>query len=62
MTAEDLDEIIALLDKSVALLNDAMTSSPKRQVEIRMESMASFARSTRSGFVTKTKRTGQHSP
>jgi hypothetical protein len=37
VTAEDVEEVIALLDKSVALLNEAMTSSTERQVEIRME-------------------------
>jgi hypothetical protein len=37
VTAEEVEEIIALLDKSVALLNEAMTASPERQVEIRMK-------------------------
>jgi hypothetical protein len=32
---EEIEEIIALLDKSVALLNEAMTASPERQVETR---------------------------
>jgi hypothetical protein len=34
---EEIEEIIALLDKSVALLNEAMTASPERQVEIRIK-------------------------
>jgi hypothetical protein len=37
VTGEEIEEIIALLDKSVALLNEAMTASPERQVEIRMK-------------------------
>ena len=32
-----MKEVIALLDKAVAFLNEAMTASPERQVEIRME-------------------------
>jgi hypothetical protein len=37
VTAEELKEVIALLDRGAALLNDAMTSSLERQVEIRTE-------------------------
>jgi hypothetical protein len=36
-TVEEVEEVIALLGKSVALLNEAVTASPERQVEIRME-------------------------
>jgi hypothetical protein len=35
--AEQIEEVIALLDKAVALVNEAMTASPERQVEIRMK-------------------------
>jgi hypothetical protein len=37
VTGEEIEEIIALLDKSVALLNEAVTASPERQIEIRMK-------------------------
>jgi hypothetical protein len=35
--AEQVEEVIALLNKAVALLSEAMTASPERQVEIRIE-------------------------
>jgi hypothetical protein len=35
--AEQTREVIALLDKAVALLNETMTASPERQVGVRME-------------------------
>jgi hypothetical protein len=37
VTPEELKEVIALLDNAVALLNEAMTASRKRQDEIRTE-------------------------
>lgn len=37
MTAEEAKEVTALLGKCVALLNETMTASPERQVEIRGE-------------------------
>jgi hypothetical protein len=35
--AEQRQEVMALLNKAVALLNEALTSSPEQQVEIRAE-------------------------
>ena len=37
MIAENIEEVIALLNKAVALLNEAATASPERQVEIRIK-------------------------
>jgi hypothetical protein len=37
VTAEEMEEVIALLNKGVALLNEAMAASRVRQVEIRTE-------------------------
>ena len=37
VTAEERKKATALLVKCVALLNETMTASPERQVEIRME-------------------------
>jgi hypothetical protein len=35
--AQQMEEVIALLNKAVVLLNEAMTASSERQVEIRTE-------------------------
>jgi hypothetical protein len=35
--AEQIEEVIALLNEAVRLLSEAVTASPERQVEIRME-------------------------
>ena len=35
--AEQMEEVIALLDEAVVLLSEAVTASPERQVEIRTE-------------------------
>ena len=35
--AEQIEEVIALLNEAVALLNEAITASPERQVEIRIK-------------------------
>jgi hypothetical protein len=35
--AEQIEEVIALLNKAVVLLSEAVTASPERQVKIRME-------------------------
>ena len=37
MIAEQIEEVIALLNEAVALLNEAITASPERQVDIRIE-------------------------
>jgi hypothetical protein len=37
VTAEEAKEVTALLGKCVALLNETITASPERQVEIRSE-------------------------
>jgi hypothetical protein len=35
--AEQIEEVIALLNEAVVLLSEAVTASPERQVEIRTE-------------------------
>ena len=37
MIAEQIEEVIALLNEAVALLNEAIAASPERQVEIRIK-------------------------
>ena len=34
---EQIEEVIALLNEALAFLNEAITASPERQLEIRME-------------------------
>jgi hypothetical protein len=35
--SQETSELLALLDKATALVNQAMTASAERQIEIRME-------------------------